>query len=190
MNGGDGFTIGIIGPTVTHPDHRRRGYATLCLRDATRIQTERGWPVAVLWTSEATFPFYWHSGWEAVGSQGFVYALGRGDRDLFSGGSHDVVAFDPAARPHLDFVAAAHDAEPRRIVRSQDDYLALLTLPKVSTTLALDGGEPAAYLVVGEGFNKPGLIEGGGDPAGLEALVRRSLDRLEPGRETSRRRSR
>ena len=113
VNGGDRFTIGIIGPTVTHPDHRRRGYATLCLRDATRIQEERGWPVAVLWTSEATFPFYWHSGWEAVGSQGFVYALGRGDRDLFSRSSHDVVAFDPAARSHLDLVAAAHDAEPQ-----------------------------------------------------------------------------
>ena len=83
VNGGDRFTIGIIGPTGTHPDHRRRGYATLCLRDATRVQEERGWPVAVLWTAEATFPFYWNSGWEAVGSQGFVYALGRGDRELF-----------------------------------------------------------------------------------------------------------
>ena len=183
VNGGDRFTIGIIGPTVAHPDHRRRGYATLCLRDATRIQEERGWPVAVLWTAEATFPFYWNSGWEAVGSQGFVYALGRGDRDLFSRGSHDVAAFDPTQQSHLDFVAAAHGAEPRRIVRSPEDYLALLTLSKVSTVLALEGGEPAAYLVVGEGFNKPGLIEGGGDLAGLEALVRWSLDRLEPGRE-------
>ena len=140
--------------------------------------------MAVLWTAEATFPFYWNSGWDAVGSQGFVYALGRGDRDLFSRGSHDVAAFDPTPyRSHLHFVAAAHDAEPRRVVRSADDYLALLTLPKVSTRLALDGGEPVAYLVIGEGFNKPGLIEGGGDPAGLEALVRWSLDRLEPGRE-------
>ena len=183
VNGGDRFTIGIIGPTVTHPDHRRRGYATLCLRDATRVQEERGWPVAVLWTAEATFPFYWNSGWEAVGSQGFVYALGRGDRDLFSRGSHDVVPFDPAEQSHLDLVVRAHDAEPRRIVRSADDYLALLTLPKVSTSLALEGGEPVAYLVVGEGLNKPGLIEGGGDPAGLETLVGLSLDRLEPGRD-------
>ena len=180
VNGDDRFTIGIIGPTGTHPDHRRRGYATLCLRDATRIQEERGWPVAVLWTREATFPFYRNSGWEAVGSQGFVYALGRGDRELFSR-SHDVASFDPAEKSHVDLVVDGHDAEPRRIVRSRDDYRALLTLPKVSTTLALDAGEPVAYLVIGEGFNKPGLIEGGGDPAGLETLVRRSLDRLEPG---------
>ena len=182
VNGDDRFTIGIIGPTGTHPDHRRRGYATDCLRDATRIQEERGWPVAVLWTAEATFPFYWNSGWEAVGSQGLVYDLGRGDRDIFLRSSHDVVPFDATKESHLDLVAGAHDAEPRRIVRSPEDYLALLTLPKVSTSLALDGGRPVSYLVVGEGFNKPGLIEGGGDPAGLETLVRSSLDRLEPGR--------
>ena len=183
VNGGDRFTIGIIGPTGTHPDHRRRGYATSCLRDATRIQEERGWPVAVLWTAEATFPFYWHSGWEAVGSQGLVYDLERGDRELFARGPHEVLAFDPTKKSHLDFVVGAHDAEPRRIVRSADDYLALLTLPKVRTTLALEGGRPASYLVVGEGFNKPGLIEGGGDPAGLETLVGLSLDRLDPGRD-------
>ena len=35
--------------------------------------------------------------------------------------------------------------------------------------------------MIGEGFNKPGLIEGGGDLAGLETLVRRALGRLEPG---------
>ena len=181
VNDADRFTIGIIGPTGTHPDHRRRGYATLCVRDATRIQEERGWPVAVLWTREATFPFYWHSGWEAVGSQGFVYDLERDDRDRFARGSHDVVAFDPTRKTQLDFVVEAHDAEPRRIVRSPDDYRALLTLPKVRTTLALEAGSPAAYLVVGEGFNKPGLIEGGGDPAALESLVRQALDGLAPG---------
>ena len=181
VNGGDRFTIGIIGPTGTHPDHRRRGYATQCLRDATRIQEERGWPVAVLWTAEATFPFYRHSGWEAVGSQGFVYDLGHGDRERFARGSHDVVSFDPTEKPHLAFVMGVHDAEPRRVVRSADDYLALLTLPKVRTLLALDGGGPAAYLVAGEGFNKPGLIEGGGDPAALESLVRQALDGMAPG---------
>lgn len=181
VNDGDRFTIGIIGPTGTHPDHRRRGYATLCVRDATRIQEKRGWPVGVLWTREATFPFYRHSGWEAVGPQGFVYALGRGDRELFARGPHEVVAFDPTRKSQLDFVVATHDAEPRGIARSEDDYLALLTLPKVRTTLALDGGRPAAYLVAGEGFNKPGLIEGGGDPAALESLVRRALDGLAPG---------
>ena len=40
----DRFMVGIISPTVTHPDYRRRGYATLCLRDCIRIMEEKGLP--------------------------------------------------------------------------------------------------------------------------------------------------
>ena len=181
--GDNEFTIGLIGPTVTHPDHRRRGYAALCLRDVVRIMEEQGWPVSVLWTQEATFPFYWQSGWEAVGPQGRVHRLGNDDARLFAPGSFDLVRFDPGEERHLDAIVAIHDAEPQRILRSRDDYRVLLTLPRVSTYLAMDGKGPVAYLVIGEGVNKPGLIEAGGDPKGLEALVRWSLSRLEPGLE-------
>jgi GNAT superfamily N-acetyltransferase len=183
VTGDDRFTIGIIGPTVTHPDHRRRGYATRCLQDVVRVQEDRGWPVSVLWTREATFPFYWHSGWEAVGPQGHVHRLESDDRELFSPGSYDVVRFDPSDDRHLDFVATTHDAHPQRVLRSRADHRALMTLPKVSTYLATAGGEPVAFLVIGEGVNKPGLIEGGGDLAGLEALVRWALELLPEGGE-------
>ncbi len=54
----DAFTVGLISATLTHPDYRRRGLATLCLRDCVRIMEEERWPVSVLWTMEATFPFY------------------------------------------------------------------------------------------------------------------------------------
>ena len=94
VNGDDRFTIGIIGPTGTHPDHRRRGYATLCLRDATRIQEERGWPVAVLWTREATFPFYWNSGWEAVGIPGL--RVQRSDPATGSSSRHTPTTWPPS----------------------------------------------------------------------------------------------
>ena len=50
--GEDRVRIGIISPTVTHPDYRRRGYATRCLRDCIRIMEEEGVPVSVLWTLE------------------------------------------------------------------------------------------------------------------------------------------
>ena len=73
--GTDRLRFGIISPTVTHPDYRRRGYATRCLRDCVRIMEEEGLPVSVLLTLEATFPFYQQSGWEAVGSQGRLYQL-------------------------------------------------------------------------------------------------------------------
>ena len=38
--GDDRLPFGIISPTVTHPDYRRRGYATRCLRDCVRIMEE------------------------------------------------------------------------------------------------------------------------------------------------------
>ena len=43
--GDDRLRIGIICPTVTHPDYRRHGYATLCLQDCIRIMEEEGSPI-------------------------------------------------------------------------------------------------------------------------------------------------
>ena len=166
----DAFTIGIISPTITHPDYRKRGYATRCLGDCVRIMEEQGWPVSVLWTLEATFPFYQQAGWEAVGSQGLTYWLDPADKERFDVGSFEVQCFDPSNSTHIDLVAGVHDAEPYHIRRSAEDYKALLILPKITTFLTTASDE-RAYLVYGEATNKPGLIEGGGDPAALEALV-------------------
>ena len=179
----DRFMIGIISPTVTHPDYRRRGYATLCLQDCIRIMKENKWPVSVLWTMEATFPFYQRSGWEAVGSQGWVYRLHSEDSKLFEGGAFDVIQYDPANLHHLETITKFHDAEPYRITRFHTEYHALFSLPKTTTFLAMKGTEVAAYLTVGEGTNKPGLIEGGGDMGGLETLVRRALLERDAGEE-------
>ena len=177
---GDRVKIGIISPTVTHPDHRRRGYATLCLRDCARIMEERGWPVSVLWTAEATFPFYRNSGWEAVGVQGRVYRLTPQDSKLFRPGEFDIASYE--AGRHLGAIAAVHDAEPYRIARSRSDYEALFTLPKARTLVAMAAGELAAYAMVSESSNKPGLIESGGDPRGIEALVHFVLRERGPDR--------
>ena len=179
----DRFMVGIISPTVTHPDYRRRGYATLCLRDCVRIMEEKDWPVSVLWTDEATFPFYQNSGWEAVGPQGWVYRLTREDADLFEAGAFEVARYDQKDTRHLDAVVRIHDAEPYRIARSRPEYQALLSLPKTKTFLAMSKREVVAYLVLGEGTNKPGLIEGDGEADGLEALVHHVL-RERGGRET------
>ena len=169
--GGDSFTAGIISPTVTHPEHRHKGYATRCLRDCVRIMEENGWPVSVLWTQHATFPFYHHSGWEAAANQGWVYTLSPGDAASFDRGRFETVPFDPARPGHLDAVIRFHDAEPFRVARTRDEYAALLTLPKIETRLALAGGEVSGYLCLGTGSNKPGLIEAGGSPGAVEALV-------------------
>ena len=177
----DRFMIGIISPTVTHPDYRARGYATLCLRDCIRIMEEEGWPVSLLWTQEATFPFYQKSGWEAVGPQDRVYRLGPQEQGHFEARSYDIISYDAGNPRHLESIMKMHDAEPYRISRSRTEYRALFALPKTSTFLAMQRNEVASYLMIGLGVNKPGLLEGGGDVEGLEALVRHAL--LERGSE-------
>ena len=173
--GDDRLRIGIICPTVTHPDYRRRGYATLCLQDCIRIMEEEGVPVSVLWTLEATFPFYQQSGWEAVGSQGWLYQLRPEEHELFESGPFDIVQYDPRNADSFNAMMNFHNAAPHRIARSIEEYRALFSLPQTTTFLAMNGGEMVAYLMFGEGVNKPGLIEGGGDIGGLETLVRHVL---------------
>ncbi len=173
--GNDRLRIGIISPTVTHPDYRRHGYATRCLRDCVRIMEEEEVPVSVLWTLEATFPFYQQSGWEAVGSQGWLYQL-RGDEHVhFESHDFNVVHHNPSNANLLNAMMKLHDTEPHRIARTVEEYRTLFSLPQTTTFLAMSGGEVAAYLMFGEGVNKPGLIEGGGDTAGLETLVKHVL---------------
>ena len=173
--GDDRLRIGIISPTVTHPDYRRRGYATLCLRDCIRIMEEEGSSVSVLWTLEATFPFYQQSGWEAVGSQGWLYQLRPEEHELFESGPFDIVQYAPRNADSFNAMMNFHNAAPHRIARSIEEYRALFSLPQTTTFLAMNGGEMVAYLMFGEGVNKPGLIEGGGDIGGLETLVRHVL---------------
>lgn len=171
----DRFIIAIIGPTVTHPDYRRKGYGTLCLRDCIHIMEEKGYDLSVLWTEEATFPFYQKLGWEAVASQGWFYHLYPEDAKLFQEQSFDIVEYDPTSENYIDDIMRLHEAEPYRIIRSPSDYRALFALPKITTYLAMEGREIAAYLTFGEGMNKPGIIESGGKLMGLEALLRHVL---------------
>ena len=173
--GDDRLRIGIISPTVTHPDYRRRGYATRCLQDCVRIMEEEGVPVSVLWTLEATFPFYQQSGWEAVGSQGWLYQLRPEEHTLFESSPFAVVQYDPRDTDSLNAMVNLHDTEPHRIDRTIEEYHALFSLPQTTTFLAMNGTEVVAYLMFGEGVNKPGIIEGGGGISGLETLVRHVL---------------
>ena len=172
----DRLPIALISATLTHPDYRRRGLATRCLLDCVRIMDQNGWPVSVLWTAEATFPFYQNSGWEAVSSQGWVYRIRNDEAHLFSAGSFEIISYDRSEHRHVEAVRRLHDAESNRVVRSSSQHDALFSLPMVGTLLAVEGGRVAAYLVYGHSMNKPGLIEAGGDRDAIESLVRYVLD--------------
>ena len=178
VSGGDSFTAAMISATVTHPDHRHRGYGSACLMSCIRTMDEEGWPVSVLWTMEQTFPFYQQAGYEAVASQGWVYSVGPEDLDSRQGGRFGVVEYDSAYPNHLDAIMRMHEAEPLRIARSRSDYEALFSLPRVSTFLATDDGGFAGYLMYGESTNKPGLIEAGGPVEAVESLAAHVVRRV------------
>ncbi|MXY43376.1 MAG: GNAT family N-acetyltransferase, partial [Dehalococcoidia bacterium] len=132
----DRFTVGIISPTGTHPDYRHRGHGTRCLRDCLRIMNENDWPVSVLWTREATFPFYQNSGYEPVGPQAKGYPLSPSEYETFERGSYDISLYNPSNPEHLDAVMAIHEPESLRIGRTRDDYAHYFNLHKMSTLLA------------------------------------------------------
>ena len=89
--------MGGIGGVGTHPDHRRRGYASAMLRDAIDWMRPRGYLTSVLFTEVAT-EFYRRHGWASVPMPGFrIAAPGAGATLPAPVGSADewlVEAFD------------------------------------------------------------------------------------------------
>ena len=185
LRNGDQLMSGLISATVTHSDYRKQGLGTLCLEDCIQIMTQRNWPTSILWTMEATFPFYQNSGWEAVGSQGFVYKLTEQDSTLFNKTSHfKIIEYDKHNNDHMNSIMQIHDAEPIRISRSITDYQTLFNLPKSKTIIAVDDGELVAYLTFGWSTNKPGIIESGGLTEGIETLIKHFLEKEIPDENT------
>ena len=97
---------------------------------------ENDWPVSVLWTREATFPFYQNSGYEPVGPQARGYPLSPSEYETFERGSYDISLYNPSNPEHLDAVIRIHEVEPLRIGRTRDDYAHYFNLHKMSTLLA------------------------------------------------------
>ena len=178
--GPDRFGVAMIAPTATHPDHRLRGYATRCLRDAHRVIAGHGCLAAALWTVPATFPFYRHSGWEAVASQGEAFVLTTADRERFRPAPLAVSTQGDDEQGMAELLAL-HRAEPWRLERDEQQARALFRLPKITVCRADDAGVRGgagrlrAYLVLGAGTNKPGIIEATGDPVAVEHLLHHVL---------------
>jgi len=177
------FTIGIISPTATDPEHRHRGYGLACLRSCIRSMEEMGCDLSVLWTQIATFPFYEHGAFEPVRYQEWIYDCTREDAGRFRDHGERIVRYDPAARTHLDRIRSLHEAEGYGVRRSQPEWEALLQLPLMHTLVAEAGASATGYLIVSAAGNKPGLIEAGGSAEAVETLYSHALRQLPSGAE-------
>ena len=172
------FTIGIISPTATDPEHRHRGYGLACLRSCLASMEKKGCDLSVLWTQIATFPFYEHGAFEPVRYQEWIYTCTREDGGRFRDHGEQVVPYDPSTRTHLDRVRSMHEAEGYGVRRSRSEWEALLQLPLMHTLVAVEDGTATGYLIVSRAGNKPGLIEAGGSMEAVETLYSHALRTL------------
>ena len=173
------FSIGIISPTATAPDHRKKGYALQCLGACIEKMHAEGIDLSVLWTQVETFPFYEKGGYHPVRSQGWIYRLGANDRECFQQQGEKVVTCDPSNTKYLQDIRAIHEREAGGVCRAGQEYRALFDLPKMKTLLALRDGKGVAYLLVSSAVNKPGLVEAGGDCRAVETLISTALAELQ-----------
>lgn len=173
------FSVGIISPTATAPEHRRKGYGSRCLNSCIEKMTREEIDLSVLWTLAPTFPFYEKANYQAVRFQNWVYRLNRDDAGLFDDGGEEVVEYDPASGQYIGDIQAMHEQEVPGVVRLTDEYPVLFNLPGVKTLVVLKDGRPCAYLAVGRAVNKPGLVEAGGEKAAIETLVNHALMELD-----------
>ena len=108
--GATAVKMGGIGGVGTHPDHRRRGYASAMLRDAGDWMGSRGYLTSVLFTEVAT-EFYRRHGWASVPMTGFRIAAPGASATLpepgGGAGEWRVEAFDEAR--DLDAAVGLYD---------------------------------------------------------------------------------
>ncbi|MSP14242.1 MAG: GNAT family N-acetyltransferase [Chloroflexi bacterium] len=170
------LSIGIISPTATHPNYRKRGYALACLKSNVAQMEQDGIDLSILWTQVPTFTFYEHAHYQGVRMQITMYPCQKADAPLFHHHGHDMVTYTPLTEHYLSEIQEMHEREPYGVWRKPEEYRYLFSLPKMQTLIALQDGQPCAYLVTSLATNKPGLVEGGGDVHGLETLVAHALE--------------
>ena len=175
-----GFNIGIISPTATYPEHRRKGYGLGCLNSCIERMNRVGCELSILWTQVATFPFYECGAYQAVRYQGWTYACRREDAQLFQDNGQKILSYDPATKHYLEDIGRIHHQDVFGVERSLDEQVLLFGLPKTTTLIALEQDLPVAYLIVSGASNKHGLIEAGGESSALETLVHHTLSGLDP----------
>ncbi|MDE2664828.1 MAG: GNAT family N-acetyltransferase [Acidobacteriota bacterium] len=168
---GCALPVSMICAVATDPERRRRGAASRIMEDAVEAMAARGDAFGLLWTGPAR-DFYRRLGWEVVGSNGWAYQVepqlaGRFEQLLpvrpFQGGTD------------LDRIIEIHEGQPRRLTRTQAEYLTLLSLPKSEVWVAEEKGRVEGYLVVARAYNKSGVVEWGGTSGALSSLLARVL---------------
>ncbi len=174
------FSIGIISPTATYPEHRRKGFGLGCLKSCIERMNRVDCELSILWTQVATFPFYECGDYQAVRYQGWTYTCRREDAQLFRNNGERIIPYDPETKLYLADIGRIHRRDVFGVDRSLEEQASLFGLPKTTTLIALEQDQPAGYLMISSASNKHGLVEAGGTVSALETLLQHALSGLKP----------
>ena len=174
------FSVGIISPTATVPEHRKKGYALKCLNAAIERMVRDQIEISALWTQIPTFKFYGNRDYEAVRCQTLCYQCTASDaKGFFCCDDVEIFEYESSNSKYIDDIRALYENGGGSVIRSRERFKVVLSLPKIGTLLAIKNGRAEAYLVVSKASNKPGILEGSGQPQYLETLVHKALAELD-----------
>lgn len=157
---------GMICAVATDSEYRNQGLATRITQDAQDKMSLDGCGVGLLWTSIPDF--YRRTGWEVVGSDGWCYLMDRAQAHRFQS-RHKIRPY--RGEVDRERLMTLHEGLCGGVARQPSDYRVLYRLPTVRVWVAERSGEIKGYAVVGNAFNKSGVVEWGGSPAALASLL-------------------
>jgi hypothetical protein len=164
------LSIALIGAVATSESARGRGLASRLLEALIGRLRDRGVCLLVLWTDRERF--YERLGFHRAGVE-WLHVVSRSILPAHAEGQVRRVVPGDAA-----ILAALHDAEPGRMLRSQDDWRALIRIPRCHGYLLEKDDRAVSYAFVGKGLDLEGVLhEWGGDPASLPDLIAGVLER-------------
>ncbi|MBM3935482.1 MAG: GNAT family N-acetyltransferase [SAR202 cluster bacterium] len=164
------ISVGGINCFATLPDYRRRGLGEAVLLDAHKKMKDNGHHIALLTTT--VHDYYRKFGWESAGTQR-SYVFDRGNIGLLPSPNGMEISDD--WRPDMADIIALHQHEPLICLRSPELFRLLADHRLNRMFVAKVGGRPMAYAGIREGA----LVEYGGSPSHVAALIRAVFEALD-----------
>jgi len=123
--------VGCIGAVCTHPDYRKRGFATMLLEDTIRMLDADGATVMIISGGRG---LYQRAGCRSVGKR-YNFNINRSDLDKFPSASGDIYIASYQETEHLKHFAELQQREAIRFLRPVDDFKAMLDVIVMSREL-------------------------------------------------------
>ena len=144
--------VGSIGSVCTHPDYRKRGFATMLLKDTIKMLYANGATVMIISGGRG---LYQRAGCRGAGKR-YNFNINRSDLDRFPSVPGDIEIASYQESEHLKEFAEIQQREAIRFLRPVDDFKAMLDvtimrrkLERSDDALAVQrDGNCFAYLVM------------------------------------------